>query len=131
MGNNLPGEEDHSDDSPIQKIDKKDPKIKKQKTKAAIMKKKTASKAEPAQTKSGQTFQASEAMKSSDFAPDPELDQGFPEDKVEFSTKPCLEGIEDDYTKDKEVKRFKKKKGNGVEEAYEGDSDFAEPEVVN
>mmetsp|Transcript_9666 Transcript_9666/g.8511 ORF Transcript_9666/g.8511 Transcript_9666/m.8511 type:complete len:133 (-) Transcript_9666:48-446(-) len=131
MGNAQGGED--GDGEYNSKIDKTDPTTKRKKK---IVKKGTG--AQPVGSSSTGNFtengesKVSEAVRNSEFLPDPELDQGFPEDKVEYETTPCLAGVEDEYTKNVKNKNRKKKKGkkNGVEEAFEGDADFGEPEVV-
>ena len=82
----------------------------------------------------GATFddqnEVSAAVRNSEFAPDPELEQGFPEDKVEYETKPCLEDVDDKYTQDDKARRLKKKDRTGASEAFQGDRDFAQVERV-
>ena len=110
------------------KVDKSDPAKKKKKTRKA------GKGAEMQSDNPGfdaETNGVSEAMRNSEFAPEPELEQGFPEDKVEYGTKPCLEDVDDEYTAEDKARRLKKKQTNGVEEAYEGDADFADYEQVS
>ena len=63
-----------------------------------------------------------------DFAYDPELELGFPEEQREFQSKPCLEGVEDIYTEKANVKKRDK---SGAHGAFSGDADFGAPETAD
>ena len=128
MGNMCGGEANDQDVNVGRnyKSDRRDP-ARKQKKKTAKRGKGAEMGAEPG----AESKQFSEGVRNSEFAPDPELEQGFPEDRVEYGTTPCLEDVDDEYTKEDKARRLKKKQTNGVEEAFDGDADFAEPERVN
>ena len=62
---------------------------------------------------------------STDFNPDPELEQPFPERQVEYETKPCLGDMRDQYTEDEKARSLRRKDRSGAQGAYSGDRDFA------
>uniref|UniRef100_A0A7S3KBI5 Uncharacterized protein n=1 Tax=Euplotes crassus TaxID=5936 RepID=A0A7S3KBI5_EUPCR len=59
-----------------------------------------------------------------EYAPDLELEQGFPDAKTSYQSKPCLEGVEDEYTQADRAKLLKNKLRNGMQDAFGGDADF-------
>ena len=126
MGNMCGGEGDNANVGHNYKVDRSDPTKKK---------KKKTNKGKGAGMADGNTQgfneEVSEAVKNSEFAPDPELEQGFPEDKVEYTTKPCLADVEDEYTQQDKARTLKKKDRTGAGEAFQGDADFAKIERVS
>ena len=128
MGNATSDEAGQQDEE-IERVDKRDPSTKRKKTKR---KAKKGAEVEDGQLgfEEEQKDPVSVMFKDSEFAPDPELMQGFPEDKVEFSTTPCLEDVNDEYTQQDKARILKKKDKSGAADAYIGSNDFAEKEVV-
>mmetsp|Transcript_4432 Transcript_4432/g.5090 ORF Transcript_4432/g.5090 Transcript_4432/m.5090 type:complete len:123 (+) Transcript_4432:10-378(+) len=59
-----------------------------------------------------------------DFAPDVEVELGFPDKKTSYSTKPCLEDVNDEYPKADKTRALKKKFKNGLQDMWGGDRDF-------
>uniref|UniRef100_A0A7S3J176 Uncharacterized protein n=1 Tax=Euplotes harpa TaxID=151035 RepID=A0A7S3J176_9SPIT len=130
MGNMCAGEAD-SNEAVVGskfKVDKTDP------SKKATKNKKRAAKGAENNPGGAMTFGdesgVATAVKNSEFAPDPELEQGFPEDKVEYGTTPCLDDVEDKYTKEDKARTLKKKDRSGASDAFQGDKDFAAVEQV-
>ena len=71
-------------------------------------------------------MEVSEKFNNPDFYPDVELELGFPDKKTSYTSKPCLEDVDDEYTKADKVRSLKKKQFNGLQDWYGGDRDFAE-----
>ena len=128
MGNMWAGETDKNEATVgiNFKVDKTDP------TKKAAKNRKSNAKGAGASPDSGNQGFSEEgtAVKNSEFAADPELEQGFPEDKVEYTTSPCLKDIDDKYTEADKARALKKKDRSGAADAFSGDKDFAKVEVV-
>ena len=127
MGNMCAGESDRGETvvGANFKVDKTDPS-----KKAAKNKRKNAKGAGAGDDNARGFSEGSNAVKNSEFAPDPELEQGFPEDKVEYTTSPCLADIDDKYTQEDKARALKKKDRSGAADAFSGDKDFADVEHV-
>ena len=68
------------------------------------------------------------AVKKSEFAEDPELEQGFPEENLEYVTSPWLDDVNDEYTRQDKDRVLKKKDKSGAQDAMYVSPEFAEVE---
>ena len=78
----------------------------------------------PNQFAASEGVRESNKLQGTDFAPDIELEQGFPDKKTSYSTKPCLEDVQDKYTEADKARAIHKKLQNGMQDAFGGDKDF-------